>query len=494
VRYTIMPMTESSTTTITAVERAELEESGAATRGTSRPGLILALVLVGQFMALLDVAVVNVAAPSIETELGSSGAALQLVVSGYTIAYAVLLITGARLGERLGFSRVFLAGLGLFTAASLACALAPTTSSLIGFRIVQGVGSALMVPQVISLIQRTFTRAARVKALGAYTATLSSGMVVGQVLGGVLVSADAFGIGWRSVFAINVPIGVVLLAAGGRLLPRFAGTPRQLDLAGLLTLSAAVFLLVVPLVMGHQEHWPIWGWVMLSASIVAVASFVLFERGLARRGGHPLIRGRVLTSPGLAVAAVAMLLVMAGVAGFMFSFTLYLQGVLGQSALRTGLTFAPMAAGFGVAGLWWRTLPEAWHQYLPTTGLVACALGYGVLGGWVASGRDVPLGLELVMVVMGLLAGCAYGQLFASALSRVRVQDAADASGVMVTVLQLGQVVGVATFGTLFLTALTIHPTAADGGHAAALAVIGIATATGAAGLLAAFRPRAGPV
>jgi MFS family permease len=208
-----------------------------------------------------------------------------------------------------------------------------------------------MVPQVISLLQRTFVGVARVKALGAYTAVLSSGMVVGQVLGGVLVSADVLGTGWRAVFAINVPIGAVLMIAGVRLLPQVAGTPRGLDLPGLLALSATVFLLVVPLVMGHQEGWPLWGWLMLGGSAVAAVTFVAFERWLARRGGHPLIRGRVLTSPGLALAAGSMLLVMAGVSGFMFSFTLYLQGGLGESALRVGLTFAPMAAGFGIGSV-----------------------------------------------------------------------------------------------------------------------------------------------
>jgi hypothetical protein len=185
---------------------------------------------------------------------------------------------------------------------------------------------------------------------------------------------------------------------------------------------------------------------------------------------------------------------MAGVAGFMFSFTLYLQGGLGQSALRVGLTFAPMAAGFGVAGLWWRKLPESWHHFLPATGLVLCSAGYAVLAAAVSSGGDVPPALELMMVGMGLLAGCAYGQLFASALSRVRVQDAADASGVMVTVLQLGQVLGVAAFGTVFLSALTSQPTAADGGHAAALAVLGVAGATAVAGLVSLLRPRVGQV
>jgi MFS family permease len=478
----------------TAVQPNLTELDRDATHGTSRPGLILALILVGQFMALLDVAVVNVAAPSVQSELGSSGAALQLIVSGYTIAYAVLLITGARLGERLGFSRVFLAGLGLFTVSSLACSLAPSTSALITFRIVQGAGAALMVPQVISLIQRTFVGPARVKALGAYTATLASGMVVGQVLGGVLVSADLFGTGWRAVFAINVPIGVVLMVLGLRSLPHFAGTPRGLDLPGLLTLSAAVFLLVVPLVMGHQESWPLWGWLMMGASLAAAAAFVLFERRLAARGGHPLIHRRVLTSPGLAVSAGSMLLLLAGVSGFLFSFTLYLQGALGESPLRAGLTFAPMAAGFGVAGLLWRRLPASWHSYLPVTALVVCAAGYAVLAGWVQSGRGIPPALEAMLVVMGLAAGCGYGQLFASALSRVQLQDASDASGVLVTVLQLGQVIGVAAFGTLFLTALTAQPTLADAGHAAALAAAGVAAATAVAGVLSAFRPRTGQV
>jgi MFS family permease len=465
-----------------------------ATRGTSRPGLILALLLVGQFMALLDVAIVNVAAPSMKAELGSSGAGLQLVVSGYTIAYAVLLITGARLGERLGFSRVFLVGLGLFTTASLACTLAPSTSTLIGFRLAQGVGSALMVPQVISLVQRTFVGAARVRALGAYTAVLATGMVVGQVLGGVLVTADLFGTGWRAVFAVNVPIGAVLLIAGSRLLPHYPGTPRDLDVAGLLTLSAAVFLLVVPLVMGHEEHWPVWGWVMLGASAVAAAAFVVFERRLARRDGHPLIRGRVLAVPGLAVAAVAMFLLLSGVSGFLFSLTLHLQGGLGQSALRAGLTFAPMAAGFGLAGLWWRKLPQTWHHFLPVVGLVACSVGYVGLGLALTSGRPIALGPELMMVAMGGFAGVGYGQLFASALSRVRVQDAADASGVLVTLIQLGQVLGVAVFGTLFLSALAANPTARDSGHAAALAALGIAGVTALAGVLSVFRPRAGQV
>jgi MFS family permease len=207
--------------------------TGGTRTATPRPGLLLGLVLTGQFMALLDVTIVNVAVPSIRLNLHASGSALQLVIAGYGIAYAVLLITGARLGERHGFSRLFLADLSLFTASSLARGPAPTTVALIGFRLAQGLGAALMVPQVMSLIQRLFSGPTRVRALGVYTAVLAVGGVTGQVVGGALVGADLFGWGWRSVFLVNVPIGLRLLAVGHRKLPRLAGDrARELDLKG----------------------------------------------------------------------------------------------------------------------------------------------------------------------------------------------------------------------------------------------------------------------
>ncbi len=197
----------------------------------NRPRRLLAVVLTAQFMALLDVFIVNVAVPTIGSELHASGAGLQSVVAGYSITYAVLLITGARLGDLLGHRRVHLAGLALFTAASLACGLAEGTGELIAFRLVQGAGSAMMIPQVLSLIQRHFTGEERAKALGAYSAVLATGAAAGQVLGGVLVSADLFGTGWRPVFLVNVPVGVVLLAVGSRVLPRddFHALERSLE-------------------------------------------------------------------------------------------------------------------------------------------------------------------------------------------------------------------------------------------------------------------------
>ncbi|WP_082598796.1 MULTISPECIES: MFS transporter [unclassified Kitasatospora] len=458
----------------------DLQISTAAAPATAptRSGRLLAVVLLGQFMALLDVSIVNVAVPGIRTDLGASGAALQLVVAGYTIAYAVLLITGARLGARYGYSRLFLLGLAAFTAASLACGLAPGTGWLIGFRVFQGAGAALMVPQVMSLVQRTFSGAARVRALGLYSAVLAGGMAVGQVVGGILVSADLFGTGWRPVFLVNVPIGLVLLIAGRRLLPVLPGDgSRRFDVVGLVVLAAALGLLVVPLVLGHELGWPVWGWVMLAGSAALSGVFVVVERRIAARGGQPLVPVRVLRAPGLLPAAGAIFLIMVAFAGLMFAFALHQQAALGYSALRAGLLSAPVAIGFGVSSLHWHRLPQRLHRRLPSLALGTAAGAYLLFGVLVSGGADIGLGAELVLTVGGLAVGCAYSPLFAAALGRVDPADAADGSGVLVTVIQLGQVIGVALLGTLFLGRAALPAPPADSGRALLVTVSTVALA-----------------
>ncbi|MFJ5773325.1 MFS transporter [Streptomyces sp. NPDC093094] len=410
------------------------------------------------FMALLDVFIVNVAAPTISSDLDASGAELQLVIAGYTVTYSVLLITGARLGDRMGHGRVHLMGLALFTAASLACGLAQGAGQLIAFRLVQGAGSALMIPQVLSLIQRTFTGEARVRALGAYSAVLAVGAASGQILGGVLVSADLFGTGWRPVFLVNVPVGVALLFAGRRVLPRGQAPAeervRPLDVPGLVLLGAAVSLFTVPLVLGQETDWPLWSWLSLAAAAVLFALFCGYEVRLARHGGAPLIAPRVLRRPGMALAVVRILAVMAVNAGFLFTLTLHLQGGLGQGALRAGLTFAPTAVVFGAVGLTWSRWPASLRRALVPAGFVLTTAALAGAGWALKGGGDGGAVVFVAYAAVGVGLALAYSPTLTRALSTVRPEDAADASGLLATVTQLGQLVGVAAFGTLFLNRL----------------------------------------
>jgi MFS family permease len=423
-----------------------------ADRREIRPGLVLAIVLIGQFMAVLDASIVNVAAPSIHASLHASGASLQLIVAGYTITYAVLLVTGARLGDILGHRRMFLAGVVVFTLASLGCGLASTAGLLIGLRFAQGVGAAMLIPQVLSLIQRTHQGPARIKAMSRYSAVIAGGAVVGQVVGGLLISANVLNEGWRPVFLVNVPIGVILLVVGARALPHGRGEAgRTLDLPGLALLTPAVLALVLPLVLGQPEGWPVWGWAVMAATVPLVVLFAFAERRLAGRGGTPLIPGKVLSLPGIAVAIGGLFAVMLVFGGFFFSFALHLQDGLGDSALHAGLTFAPAAGMFGLFSLNWRRLPARLHSSLIVGGFVILAISMVLLAALLHSGGDGGAWLYVVSGLSGLGMAGAFSPLMTRVLLRVPVELAADATGVVVTVNQLAIVIGVATFGTLYL-------------------------------------------
>jgi MFS family permease len=414
---------------------------------------MLAVLLVGQFMALLDVTIVNVAMPTIGTDLSASGASLQLVVAGYTVSYAMLLITGARLGDLYGRRRVYLAGVLGFTLSSLVCGVAPGAAILVVARFVQGAAAAAMMPQIISVIQMRFSGAARAKALSAYSAVISSGFVAGQVLGGVLVSADLFGTGWRPVFLVNVPIGLAVAALVPRLVPADeARGSRRLDLVGLTVAVPAVFLIVLPLVLGREAGWPPWAPACMAAGLALIPVFVLVERRVTARGGDPLLRLDVLRAPGLPWALTALSLAMVAYAGFLFSFALHLQAGLGDSALRAGLTFAPAAAAFGLAAFYWRVLPERIHHALAPTGLLIAAAAFVAIALGLRTGTHGGPLLPVELTVFGGGMGAAFSPLVTHALVHVPLPEAPDASGVLTTAMQLFQVVGVATFGSLFLS------------------------------------------
>ena len=421
-----------------------------------RPGAILAVLLLGQFMAILDVSIVNVAVPTIRGDLHTSGAGLQLIVAGYTITYAVLLITGARLGARLGHGRVFRGGLALFTLSSLACGLAPGAGTLIVFRLVQGIGAAAMMPQVMSLIQRTFTGAARARALSLYSAVIACGAVVGQVLGGVLVSADLAGTGWRPVFLVNVPVGLLLLWLASSRLPADRGeSGRRIDPAGVVTLSTAVLAARRPARPRSRGALAAVGLGRLGRAPSPSPCSRRWNGGfrarwLAAGAGPPV------ANPGLLSAIAVLSLLMAAYGGFLFAFALHLQAGLGYGAARAGLMFAPMAIGFAASGLTWQRLPGRWHERIIPLGMGVAALSYLALARCLDDATSGGVGTEAMLLVLGVALGAAFSPIVNVALARVPQAEAADASGVLVTVFQLGQVIGVAALGTLFLSVIAV--------------------------------------
>ena len=461
----------------------------AAERDAGARWLMLVALLCGQFMALLDVTIVNVAMPTIGQSLHASGTELQLVVAGYIISYAMLLITGARLGDLAGRRRMFLLGTALFTVASLTCGLAPDIGALIAARFVQGAGAAAMIPQIMSIIQLRFSGAARARALSAYTAVLSSGFVAGQVIGGVLVTANLFGTSWRPVFLVNVPIGLVVLA----LVPKVvtADVPsgaRRLDLPGLAVAVPAVRLIVAPMMLGHQENWPGWLLGCIAAGCVLAGVFILVERSVAARGGDPLLTLSVLRSPGLVPGLAAVSVLMMTYGGFLFSFAIHLQSGLGDSALRAGLTFAPCAVAFGLCGYFWRGLPPRAHPFLTPLGCLAGAAGYAAVAINQRAGGSGGALLQVGLVAVGASLALAFSPLVTHALVRVQARQAADASGLLTTAIQLGQAVGVAAFGSVFLTLSDRSaPPPADqvSGHALAVTLGWVALAAACAAFAA---------
>lgn len=454
------------------------------TNARARTGPLLAVLLAAQFMANVDGAVVNVAAPAIHADLHASGGELELVVSGYTLAYAMLLITGARLGDTHGYRRVFVLGLTVFTVASLACGLAPGAVVLIVARVVQGAGAALMVAQILIGIQQNFTGRARARALGRYAMTLAGAAVVGQILGGVLVSADLFGTGWRPIFVINVPIGILLIVAAMRCVPAGRTGGRRLDLRGVSVLSVASLLVVLPLVLGREEGWPAWTWVCLVAGLVGIGAFVGVERRVGAGGGYPLINLDVLARARVVWGLLAHALATATYLSMLFVLALYLQQGLGRSPLFSGLALVSWVAAFGIAGPLLPRIPRRVLRYVPVAGYLILGAGYLAISVGPSPDRYGGAVLIAMLGVGGFGLGIGFSSMIGHLTTAVPDRYAPDIGGVVTTVAQLGGVVGVATFGTLYVAlAAGVDPSTAFGVTTAGFAAAALLAA--AAGYLA---------
>jgi MFS family permease len=419
---------------------------------TKRARALLAVLLTGQALANIDTAIVNVATPSIQVELHASGAQVQLIVFGYILAYAMLLITGARLGQMYGYRSIFLVGVAAFTLASLASGLAPEPMTLILARVVQGAGAALIVPQVLSGIQLSLPEAERGHALGLFVMALSGSAVIGQVLGGVLISADLLGSGWRPVFLINVPIGAALIVAAMRYLPRQrAGLRTVLDVRGVITLSAAMLLALVPLILGREAHWPAWTWLCLVASVPAFGLFIVVERKVTRGGGKPLVNLHLLTRPTVSWALGSRAAATSTYFSLLFVLALYLQQGLGESPIYSGLALVSWVAAFGIGGWLLRRLSVAVGRHAATIGSGLMAAAYFGIGASVLNGQAAGGLLITLLGIGGFGFGLATTALLAHLVAAVPTEYAADISGLYNTNSQVAAVVGVATFGTAYL-------------------------------------------
>ncbi|MCU4186582.1 MFS transporter [Acidiferrimicrobium sp. IK] len=416
----------------------------------------LVTLLVGTFLPMTDFFIVNVALPTIDHDLHASPGMLQLVVAGYGVAYAVLLVVGGRLGDAIGRRRLFIAGMAGFTLTSLACGLAPSIGLLVAGRALQGAASAMMLPQVLSSIQATTSGKGRARALGFYGATGGLAAVAGQLLGGVLVSADIAGTGWRPIFLVNVPVGVVGMVLAGRVIPETrSSAPAPVDRSGTAFLGATLLALLVPLTEGRSLGWPAWTVALLVVAPFLAAGFVRAERRLERRGGAPLVPMSVLAVPSMRRGLLLGLPFFAGFGGFMFVYALTLQVGAHFSALRTGMTLVPMALGFLAASLAMPWLVARFGRTQLTIGAAIQFCGLGGLAWALTAGWPHPAMWSLCIpsLACGVGQGMIMPPLFRIVLSEVPPALAGVGSGVLTTMQQTALGLGVATIGSLYLSA-----------------------------------------
>jgi len=418
----------------------------------SRRWWVLAIVDAAQFMFGVDAFIVNVAIPTIAVELHASPAQIESVIALYLIAYATLVVTGGRLGDTYGTGPIFIAGVLGFTATSLWCGLAQSGEELIAARLAQGATAALMVPQVLATLHLLFADEARGRAFGIYGIVLGLAGAAGFALGGVLVTLDLAGLGWRVVFFVNVPFGLVIAAAALRIMPsvaRRAGT--RLDIPGAVTLFIGLLCLIGPLLFGHDVHWAPWVWLVMVSGVAIVAAFPKLERAVARRGGMPLIGLALLSDAAFMRGLCAAFFFFCANLSFYLVTTMFMQKALQIPPLYAGLVFVPLALTFVVASR--HSGARARHR--GTLVLIeGCALqivGLAALAVMIAILKVPPAWLlALVLTIFGYGQGLVMAPLSSAVLSTVKPASAGSGSGVYGTTAQIANATGVAAIGAVF--------------------------------------------
>ncbi|MEU9040518.1 MULTISPECIES: MFS transporter [unclassified Kitasatospora] len=408
----------------------------------------LCALLTAEAMNLLDATIVQVAAPRMRADLGGPAAAVPWLTTAYTLPFAVLLLTGGRLGDRAGRRRVFRIGVAGFLLASLACACAPTLGALLAFRAVQGAAAAVIVPQTIGLIKAMFRGPETARALGTIGPVMGLAAVAGPVLGGVLTHADLFGSSWRAVFLVNLPLSLAVLALAPLLAEDRAPRRPGLDPAGSALAALATGLVVLPLLATGSTP-PVW----TAAGAVAAVVFAVHQRRGARRGTDTLVEPSLFTSVRFPAALVALSLAFAATTGLTLVVVLQLQLGSGADALASGLTLLPMSAGLAVGSLWaGASLVRRYGARVMPVGLAVMAVGVVSAVGAYRTGQR-PEALPYALALVGLGQGLFTPAFFTTALTPLRPQETGSAAGLLNAVQQLGSTLGVAVLGRIYLAA-----------------------------------------
>ena len=439
---------------IVASSQQSVGRPTAAAKADAIPWVAMSIVLTALFMAVLDSFIVVVADPSIVANLHASNSDVQWVLAGYQLSYAVFIITATRLADMHGRKRTFLFGVALFTLASVACALSPNAGSLIAARVIQGLGAALMVPQVFAFITVLVPAARRHSVYGVVGIVMGMATIGGQVIGGLVIGADLFDSGWRMVFWVNVPIGVVLLLLAVRCVPDTGrAAPRKLDMPGVLVLSAALFLLVLPLIQGREEGWPWWTWACFVGSAVAFGWFAAIEWGLEQRGESPLVPLTLFKQRSFSLGIILVLALYALIYSYFLVLSVTMQQGLHVSPLGAGLVQVPGATAFFVFSMLASRLIPKYGRSVLEAGAIVLAISYLATGVLLVSGpRITPLLVIPTLVLQSAGGGLVITPALNTVLSRVRPESAGVASGVLSTAQQVGGALGVAAVGAVFFS------------------------------------------
>ena len=420
--------------------------------------LAFAVVITAAVMDLMDSTIAQVAAPAIRRDLGGSYAVIEWITAAYTLAMAVGLLTGGRLGDLFGRRRMLLTGIAGFVVASAACAAAANPGELIAARGAQGVMGALMLPQVFGLIRDLFAAEEMGKAFGVYGPVMGLSAMLGPIVSGGLISLNVLGTGWRMIFLVNVPVGIAALLAGARLLPAEAPGPRRerLDLPGTALAGAGMFLLVFPLAQGHELGWPLWITGMLVASAPVLAGFAWYQVHRRRAGATPLVELGIFRNRGFSSGVLFSVVFVGSMGGIVLIFNVFLQAGLGFSPWHSAITTAPWAAGAFIGSAIGGMTMGALGRRVLLVGLVVEAAGllvlYAVLRGAGAGVGTVDL--LVPMIVGGIGMGMVFVPLFDIVMAGVELHEMGSASGVLQTVNSLGMALGVAGIGGIFFALL----------------------------------------